>query len=99
STARNITMIPALLGAVPALDLYWTLLLEMIFYALISALFALGLLRSTLFTAAALLCVALIGGGIVPAMLGVPVPPSALAIQVDLAMMFVGGAFCRVAAG
>ena len=44
----NWTMIPALLGEQPILGLYWTLELELVFYALVALLFVLGLLRNVL---------------------------------------------------
>lgn len=85
----NLTMAPTLFGQPPVSGVYWTLFVELAFYALCAALFAAGWLRrSDAVFALGLVCVALPVAGVIARALGVPVPLSYLGAH--LSFLFVG---------
>jgi len=73
--AANLTMAPALFGQQPLSGVYWTLFVELAFYALCAALFAAGLLqRAGAVFALGLACVALPVAGVLLRDAGIRAP-------------------------
>jgi peptidoglycan/LPS O-acetylase OafA/YrhL len=85
----NLTMAPTLFGAAPISGVYWTLSVELAFYVLCAALFAIGWLRrpDAVF-ALGLVCVALPVAGVIARALGVAVP--LLYLGAHLSFLFTG---------
>ncbi len=87
--AANMTMAPSLLGQAPLSGVYWTLFVELAFYALCAALFATGLLRrASAVLALGLCCVALPLAGVWLWRMGAHVPIGYLGAH--LSFLFVG---------
>jgi peptidoglycan/LPS O-acetylase OafA/YrhL len=80
----NLTMAPRLLGAAPMANIFWTLLVELIFYGLCAGLYLTGLLRNTKAIFAA--CIATLAASAVPMQLGLPV----IDIPYHLSFLFMG---------
>ena len=91
----NLTMVPLLFRISPAIFVYWTLLLEMLFYVVVSAMFARGLQALAPFAAVCTLSIALAGGGmaIATGSLGLAF---ASEFVFDFAMLFVGVVMYRM---
>ena len=87
NTVGNATMLQELVGIPHAIGLYYTLTLEMLFYVTCSALFVLGLLRSSVRNAWVVIAVASVGGCVVPLVLDHRTPMAALFYVTS---MFVG---------
>lgn len=87
--AMNATMLQQFFGVPNVLGLYWTLQIELLFYASCVVLFIAGRLQQprTVFTAAVLLLAAALAGAAVRAHTGVKLP---LAVPLGLALMFWG---------
>lgn len=87
--AANLTMAPTLFGHAPLSGVYWTLFVELAFYALSAALFAVGLLRrpGAVF-AVGLACVTLPLMGVLLRELGMAVP--ILYLGAHLSILFAG---------
>jgi peptidoglycan/LPS O-acetylase OafA/YrhL len=85
----NLTMAPALFGQTPVSGVYWTLFVELAFYALCAALFAAGWLRrSGAVFALGLVCVALPIAGVIARTIGIAVP--LLYLGAHLSFLFTG---------
>jgi peptidoglycan/LPS O-acetylase OafA/YrhL len=70
--AANTTMVAQLFGQEYIISLYWTLFVEMLFYGLCAALFAMGLLHKRQFMARGLVVITLLAAGVVAAELALP---------------------------
>jgi len=92
--ALNLTMMPGWLGATPAMGLYWTLQIELLFYALCAGLFALGVVRRPFALAA---CAGACTGLFVVAFLLAKWRFASLdpLLWLNLAVMFVGAVWRR----
>ncbi|WP_375271944.1 acyltransferase family protein [Sphingomonas sp.] len=94
--AANLTMAPSLLGQPPLSGVYWSLFVELVFYALCAALFAAGLLRRAgAVFALGLFCVALPLAGVWLRRCGIDVPIAYLGAH--LSFLF-AGTLMRIAA-
>jgi peptidoglycan/LPS O-acetylase OafA/YrhL len=88
----NLTMLQILFGYPHLLVVYWTLFFELLFYGLVTLLFALGAHRQTVRHTIGLLLTALATQLLLPLTIGLRFPISFL---IYFAMMFVGTALCR----
>ena len=88
----NLTMLQGLFGQPHLLTVYWTLFFELLFYGVVSLLFALGTHMHTVRHTVALLLLTIFTQLILPLTIGLHFPISFLS---NLAVMFVGTALCR----
>ena len=72
--AANVTMVTPLFGQEYVISLYWTLFVEMLFYLLCAALFAVGLLHARQFIARGVIVAAVCVGGAIA--LEIALPPT-----------------------
>lgn len=88
----NLTMLQILFGYPHLLVVYWTLFFELLFYGMVTLMFALGAHRQTVRHTVALLLTALLAQLILPLTIGLRFP---LSFLIYFTVMFIGTALCR----
>ena len=87
SYGANFFMIQTFVGIPDAVGLYWSLAFELVFYVVVSALFAAGLHKRTVETTVVLLVLSLVVGIVPPLVFGKTAP---IGLFFNIATMFVG---------